>query len=831
MDTGALKKAQPETIRILVWLLSFLGFGYATAEFEVTSERLGVYRPEEHIDNPKDYNDNEDARQYDVRLRAPVRDIELQIDPETGMKNYIANGKGDWATSAAFVKYSFERSIHHGRLYLNGHGFFKGKDEDLAEALRCLGQGLHTLEDFGAHTNYVELALREMGFHNVFPHVGTATGINLHGKHVFPLVTGTFGMVDFYHSVLGEATDHFTQSEVNEMDNALGTAQQAAQSSNPLMTLVKLLSKVPGTRDLCDEAERLQANSQAQAQAQARGGEPGFGGQGGFRSVDDFGGSTRGVDDWASNRAGYPGQQGSDNSWNAPQQGYQHSQQNWGQPQHQQWQDPAQQNFNPHDQFPGAQHNWQQQPAASAWDQNAQPQQWNQPQHPAQTQQAAPTQASQQQSSAPAGLPGLPDFDPAKTIAQIYPILVFRDKVVRTISAIIEKIPGLEALVDRITETLTVFILSLLAPFVRPVINAISKSLQTGSEGVINSSGKHQYEVWTDAHCSDPTHSMLSKDHFSNILNEPAGNVAAEILKFIAPRVLYAWEHPNVPVEQVMRDVESIFHHPAIRNERTEVHRNMFAAVRRWVDGMSDRGRNLDSVLSSESVRAGKNHKAGVNPHMQQTHAPQHQQQGHAGGGGLGGFASFLPGQHGQQQHGGSNSPFGMVSNVIGSFTGSGQGHQQGGHGGSGGGLGSVLHVAEQFHIPGAQSAGKYSKYLGGFGGGGGGGHSGKRGLDDGDDGPDGPDEFAAFAGAEVGSGRELHEAAMSSDARAPSAMPMQAPSGYEQYGLQPGAEEGYGQGVYQYQTNYQDPYQYGGPGQGQGQYGGGESQGYYGGR
>jgi hypothetical protein len=51
MDTGALKKAQPETIRILVWLLSFLGFGYATAEFEVTSERLGVYRPEEHIES------------------------------------------------------------------------------------------------------------------------------------------------------------------------------------------------------------------------------------------------------------------------------------------------------------------------------------------------------------------------------------------------------------------------------------------------------------------------------------------------------------------------------------------------------------------------------------------------------------------------------------------------------------------------------------------------------------------------------------------------------------------------------------------------------------
>lgn len=35
-----------------------MSFGYATGEFEVTDERLGVYRPEEHIDNPKDYADN-----------------------------------------------------------------------------------------------------------------------------------------------------------------------------------------------------------------------------------------------------------------------------------------------------------------------------------------------------------------------------------------------------------------------------------------------------------------------------------------------------------------------------------------------------------------------------------------------------------------------------------------------------------------------------------------------------------------------------------------------------------------------------------------------------
>jgi hypothetical protein len=44
--------AKGETIRVLVWILSFMSFGYATREFEVTADRLGVYRPEEHIDNP-----------------------------------------------------------------------------------------------------------------------------------------------------------------------------------------------------------------------------------------------------------------------------------------------------------------------------------------------------------------------------------------------------------------------------------------------------------------------------------------------------------------------------------------------------------------------------------------------------------------------------------------------------------------------------------------------------------------------------------------------------------------------------------------------------------
>jgi len=98
----------------------------------VTEERLGVYRPEEHIDNPKDYADNIDARQYDPRLRGPVNPMELQIDPRTGMKNYIANEGGTWMTSTHYIRNSLLKAISLGRE--------AATDEERYEALRLLGQ-------------------------------------------------------------------------------------------------------------------------------------------------------------------------------------------------------------------------------------------------------------------------------------------------------------------------------------------------------------------------------------------------------------------------------------------------------------------------------------------------------------------------------------------------------------------------------------------------------------------------------------------------------------------------------------------------------------------
>ena len=62
------------------------------------------------------------------------------------------------------------------------------------------------MEDYSAHSNYCETALIELGERNVFPHVGRQTQISLPGvmHPVWPIVTGTFGGVDFAYSVMGE---------------------------------------------------------------------------------------------------------------------------------------------------------------------------------------------------------------------------------------------------------------------------------------------------------------------------------------------------------------------------------------------------------------------------------------------------------------------------------------------------------------------------------------------------------------------------------------------------------------------------------------------------
>lgn len=73
-------------------------------------------------------------------------------------------------------------------------------------------------------------------------------------------------------SSLGEATDHFAQTEIEQMDIALGDAQAQSKPSggkrsgggSQVSNLTSLLSQVPGASTLCQQAEYLQAQADAQ---------------------------------------------------------------------------------------------------------------------------------------------------------------------------------------------------------------------------------------------------------------------------------------------------------------------------------------------------------------------------------------------------------------------------------------------------------------------------------------------------------------------------------------------------------------------------------------
>ena len=88
--------------------------------------------------------------------------------------------------------------------------------------------------DFLAHSNYIELALIEMGERDIFPHVGRRTQMRLRGaRHeVYPCVTGTFGGVDFLHSVTGEGMYNDVQLPVSSSPKPLRTCLQAINQNS-----------------------------------------------------------------------------------------------------------------------------------------------------------------------------------------------------------------------------------------------------------------------------------------------------------------------------------------------------------------------------------------------------------------------------------------------------------------------------------------------------------------------------------------------------------------------------------------------------------------------
>ncbi|KAF3023481.1 hypothetical protein G7054_g3502 [Neopestalotiopsis clavispora] len=488
IDVGTVKSVSAEAIRLLLCVLGFLTFGYGSKEFEVTADRLGTYRPEDHIDNPKGYPaPGVDARDYDRRLRGPIdEEVELAVDERTGLKNYIANEDVNIMTTALHIRKLFGRCIELGRSYNQN----KNKD-DFYEALRLMGTGLHACEDFLAHSNYTELALIELGERDVFPHVGRDTKMRIEGvRHeVYPCITGTFGGVDFLHSVTGEVSDKLTQNEIDELE---GTLTQ--NSKNDTSYIADLLDKIPdgligGSGDKKQQMQEIQENANNS-------------------QMENVSVSPRDPEEF--------------------------------------------------------------------------------------------TQYVQ------------------NIFKQIMPAIEFHDELLKSISEAIEKIPVLPKLIENLEEQMSVWVFSIMAPMVVPVLQQIKNELRTGSAEIIASSENEQHIVFNDDNCSDPTHSMLSKDHFSNILNEAAGKTASKVVAWVVPQLMEAWDDESVDVDRLMnRIIAGVMHHPAQREQGEDGARDcrdiMIRSVEDWWNQKDDQEKDeFRRKLSREGVQNGENHKEGV---------------------------------------------------------------------------------------------------------------------------------------------------------------------------------------------------------------------------
>lgn len=344
--------------------------------------------------------------------------------------------------------------------------------------------------DYLAHSNYCELALIELGERDVFPHVGRNTRLRLPGaRHeVYPIVTGTFGGVDFLHSVTGEVSDKLTQNEIDELE---GTLQQSQNTDTSLLR--NLLDKIPdglfGGDDKKSKMDDIQQNASA-------------------AQVEQMSVSPRDPEEY--------------------------------------------------------------------------------------------TLYVQQ------------------VFRQVMPAIEFHDEILQSVTEAIEKIPILPQIVEQLEEQLSVFVFSVIAPFVVPVINQVKNELRTGSDEIIQSSENEQLIVFNDDESTDPTHSMLSKDHFSNILNEVAGKTASKVVAWTVPQIMEAIDDEGADIDRVCsRIIYGVLHHPAQRDQGEDGAREgreiMFRSVEEWWNDMPENAKDeYRNKLSRNGVKNGENHKEGV---------------------------------------------------------------------------------------------------------------------------------------------------------------------------------------------------------------------------
>lgn len=169
------------------WMAEMQGFSQSLPGFTITMDRLGVYRPEEHVDSPslivKDY------RSLIQGFRPPVSAEEIEYDELSAQRRYIQypkKARNFKYTTLAFIRFRLWQAVIQMRSSnkLRRTGQLQKALEGREKALVDLGSALHPIEDFYAHSNFVELALfYRYNKVDVFPWVGPNSLSHCTGSH------------------------------------------------------------------------------------------------------------------------------------------------------------------------------------------------------------------------------------------------------------------------------------------------------------------------------------------------------------------------------------------------------------------------------------------------------------------------------------------------------------------------------------------------------------------------------------------------------------------------------------------------------------------------
>ncbi|KAH6646959.1 heterokaryon incompatibility Het-C [Truncatella angustata] len=482
IDTTCLEAVPEPILRAIVSVLAFMEFGFATDEFDVTRERLGCYTHVEHIDNPQGYQDN--AQDIDKRLRGPVLPEELEFDSRTGMKNYIANSGHGWRTSADYVREQLKQCVALGRV-----GRKRRNAGQRKESMIHLGAALHTLEDFSAHSNFVELCLHELGEDNVFTLVGDACRVKtpgVSGKKVPPIVTGTFGMLDIFHSLLGEADD----MAILQSKGTLGSLEDKLDFGGPafeqLFELIKkgieTVNKV--TPDKVPLMEELNAVAMI------------------FKKATDT---------------------------------------------------------------------------------------------------ISPPDSDSEDKADDAANPNL-------LWQTIEPVFYLHDRISKWLQEGTEETE--ESMADISTSQLSDYtnqlVFRFLAVMIESSVKELRKAVKAAKDRVDAEAAKAAsaavYEDGADA--SDPSHSDLSKDHFGNVLNQPAGLVGTVTTNWTTQQIVRCWDDPSIDEDQAIDEILTVLHHPAFPKKKTPIQQYMFDTVKGWWEACRpEEKERLRAKLTKESVK------------------------------------------------------------------------------------------------------------------------------------------------------------------------------------------------------------------------------------